>query len=672
MALHDDAELRIKEGYGPNTKVDLVEGSWGKRLVRNLSILARDLTTEAEKKKGDDYTATKDAVLASLKKIYDDELATKVFRANVGHMQGDDHVTSRLHPITGRHIRKMMEQADREMLARYADPEMGGVRLGRDTSGVRAPEATAGWMKKLCPGGEQSDGEVVVDLRQSKLDIVDAKKRDTFGEIAETLFEDAEARLANEPRAFWTLDVGMGKPGSFDVKHPIGLCIDSNAPDMVQIYDGNVRSVAVPRRDFAPWLAAHLHANYEIDRVELHRARLTLDSYFEPGRSGWVRTVTDDSGDVGALIRRNFAKLSTHREDGRLTCPAFDYDVDRGNFQIRTQGREVALRFGNSGQVLSTLVEGGDDQQTSTAVHNLSVLLNQNLPNSLSDLVRRQVRLDIQQRPGVDIPEDRRSECAVIATGTGASKFVTVSRDGDNIRIDVELTQRLIQALLPDLRMLDPRVSWLKGNYSIEIPLETLRTEGGYNQMTTSLVTSEVRMSVLVDEDDNGLDWKTIALHFEDERFVSDRMLGFEKAEEVLYSSAVRDLEVVVQDVPNGMTETGAMNLSRLLSRQTATTLCGAFLRDMTKQEVPPKATEWETNHSLVFQGGRPFVEIEFRHSLPEDLPGVTLFHGGRRPPGEGRLETVVKVRVSLDELNQGVPQHYDFVHSPRLEWTPR
>ena len=89
MSQLDDAELRVQEGYNGKDVVGLVDGSWGKRLVRNLSRPFR----EAEKSQ--EYNATKTAVLASLIKIYGEELGTKVFRANVGHMQDGVHVSSK-------------------------------------------------------------------------------------------------------------------------------------------------------------------------------------------------------------------------------------------------------------------------------------------------------------------------------------------------------------------------------------------------------------------------------------------------------------------------------------------------------------------------------------------------------------------------------------------------
>jgi hypothetical protein len=673
MAQNDDSEMRTRLSAKNELKATTVDGSFGKRLVRNLSILTRDLTTEAEKEKGKEYGATKEAVHATLKEIYGDELGTKVYRANIGHMQGDQHIVSHLHPITGRHIRKMMEQGDRELLARYADPKTGGVKLDRDmTSGMRAPGATLAWMKSLSPGDGPSDKREGMELRTSRLPIRDVKGRDSFGEIAETVFRDADKQLEKARRAFWTLDVGVGETGKFDrtgkieKKHPIGICIDADDENMVQVYDGNIRSATVSRKDFGAWLAAHVNAHYDMNRVELHRAGLARDSYFWPEGDGWVRKISWQQSGVDEELRKNFQMMNRECSPGKLTCKTFDADVDRDEYRIKFGRRDFVLRAGNSERLLSALVEGGSEAQRRTAVYNLSMLLNQNLGNAPNDLIGSHLRSEIHGWP----------PSVIVQMGT--EKIATLSRINgeeagkDTIRIDVGLTQGLgfVEYRTSNQEYLDPGSSWTVAKYSIVIPLQALWTKGGLDEFTASPLTVEIR-ATLGDEDQLSKP-KLVALQSRDGRFVSARQLGFDRADRVLHESKSLPGQVL-GNRPSGLTESGSRNLSRLVSPQTAKSLCASMYSAITDQVYPNvEQPELRTKLRLKPEDEPTFAEIEYRYSLEEPLPGVVLFHGSERPEGDGRLETVVTVRVPFQELNEGVPLHYDFVHSPRLEWTPQ
>src|SRR6478672_998982 len=312
MSLSGDSELRIQEGYNGKPVVGLVAGSWGKRLVRNLSSPFR----EAEKSQ--EYLDTKKAVLATLVKIYREELGTRVFRANIGRMQDGVHVVSGYHPITGRHIRQMMEQADQELLRKFADPELGGRRLGRDdTSGPRAPESTRNWMNEQYFGEQDREDDVRVELRSSKVEIKDRPRRDTWGEVAKALQEDLRNRTEQgEKRLFWTLDIGLGGDRGFLMKHPIGIHVDVDQPEQVHVYDGNVRMVTVTREEFAAWLAAHMKHEYKVGTVELHRALPMRNSCFEQKDGVWKRERehTFDGKEIGDWLLENIKKMDLEPE----------------------------------------------------------------------------------------------------------------------------------------------------------------------------------------------------------------------------------------------------------------------------------------------------------------------------------------------------------------------
>ena len=681
MARHDDAELRIKEGYRSNTKVDLDEGSWGKRLVRNLSLPFREAT------KGDEYTDTKKAVLASLTDIYGPELAGKVFRANIGHMSLNthfgEHVTSRYHPITGRHIRQMMEQADRELLEKYDRPEIGGVKFGREAGDYGALAATQQWMfEKL---GED-DGATGVDLRASRIEISDRPGRDPFGNVVEALFNDANLlvyRESDEPHFCWTLDVGIGE----GKRHPIGLSID---PDpgrrgMVHVYDGNVRSVSVPREELAAWLRAHVHTEYASDRLELHRSRAALEGYFHRTDGvGWSRDsgrLSVDPKGVDYWLHQNFAKVLKDRVDldgpkNLQVAKSFRSDVFRENYQVFTQGRNFVLRSENSGQVLASLVHGGTDEQDRNAVYNLSILLNQNLGQTGSDLVGTEVKRSILDRPGITVKQEDQNYCVVVPDGNDGAKDVRVSRNyhPDRIRIEFEMIQPLQLIGLPDEKYLDARESWQNMRYSIDISLDDLRSEEGYRAIRTSSLEARVKVSPM--DDDNGKNVSKIAMFRHGQGFISDRAVGLEVIERTLGGSVndePRDLtENELQTLPKTLNAQGRDNLSRLLSQDLVTRIYGRFYRALTDQDLPVgQLGAGQTTFSTgIDREGEAVLDIQFRHPLPDGLPNTILFYGGERPYG-GQIDTVVTVRIPVKELNEGIPETYDFLHAPRLEWMP-
>ena len=126
-------ELRLKDG-----EIEESEGSLGGRMMRNLKIKLSDDDRTVER---DEYVGAKDHVLMAMIEHYGEDIGTRAFRAGVGHLTSDGrYETSLDHPISGRHIEKMLEVAEKEFGPRVMSEWMDKY-LGREgQSGARQIE----------------------------------------------------------------------------------------------------------------------------------------------------------------------------------------------------------------------------------------------------------------------------------------------------------------------------------------------------------------------------------------------------------------------------------------------------------------------------------------------------------------------------------------------------
>ena len=146
-----DDELRVTHEDGQD-ELTARQGNWLNRAIRWITAPLRGADPNGK------FVEAKSVVLDALKREFGEEIGTKVFRANVGHMIDGEHRTSSINPITGRHVQKMVEQGEREILRKYGRPENGGVQFDGEWSmpdggpipGVPEP-ATRDWMlRKSC------------------------------------------------------------------------------------------------------------------------------------------------------------------------------------------------------------------------------------------------------------------------------------------------------------------------------------------------------------------------------------------------------------------------------------------------------------------------------------------------------------------------------------------
>lgn len=155
-ALRTDHELRATGGDG-NRGIELREGSWGGRAVRNLKIrLGEDRSTKQAGNR-----EVKQAVWKALSAAYGPEIAKRAFVAGAGHLdQFRDVKSSSNHPLSGRHIEKMLEAAEREAAKGFVQELKDRLGTPNDAGGVSRPQRYDG----------QRDGEALRALLRDHVD----------------------------------------------------------------------------------------------------------------------------------------------------------------------------------------------------------------------------------------------------------------------------------------------------------------------------------------------------------------------------------------------------------------------------------------------------------------------------------------------------------------------
>jgi hypothetical protein len=78
---------------------------------------ARPTRQDAGSRAQDQYEDAANAVYNSLVKTYGHDIAFKAFKAGIGHQTNGQWDHSWNHPITGRHIQKMLSTAQKELKA---------------------------------------------------------------------------------------------------------------------------------------------------------------------------------------------------------------------------------------------------------------------------------------------------------------------------------------------------------------------------------------------------------------------------------------------------------------------------------------------------------------------------------------------------------------------------
>ena len=286
-----NTELRLKDG-----KVTESEGSLGGRLARNLNI---KFSGDDRSTKQKEYIGAKDQVLMAMIEHYGEEIGTKAFRAGVGHLTGDGaYETSRDHPISGRHIEKMLEVAEKE----FGPSTMGkwmDRHLGRDGEGTRQVEM----------------GEKVTSVYGG----INKNERPPgrFSELADMFTRHARWKLnlyaKEEQHYFAVVKVGESGTGA-----SIGLHLSSGDMDHVDVllWDGHSEKVPVDRLHEALQNGFNLYDPSKLGTIGLYEVKDKGIVHDEVSLKdiSLDRTTEADGDERG--VRNDFEDLAFNRSGG--------------------------------------------------------------------------------------------------------------------------------------------------------------------------------------------------------------------------------------------------------------------------------------------------------------------------------------------------------------------
>jgi hypothetical protein len=720
-------ELRVTQGEGDGGQLDTRRGNWLGRAIRSITgFLGWSERTER-------FTEAKKSVLEALKKEYGEEIGQKVFRSNIGHMMGETHVSSVYHPITGRHIQKMLEQGDLEILEKYAKPEHGGAVYGKQWStpqggpipGVPEP-ATRDWMLRKSVGldGPTQDDPPNLDplkrfdRRDVNLHVSEVEIRGNVGQtyyekVAQSLFDDYETRLeGHDGRGLsWTFDLKLDEGAPLHSTHTIGVRIDPEEPGIVNVFDVNHYEVKIPREEFGAWLRAHINHNYDGTDLHIYRAEETMkDSQFTKVDGKWKAQfeLEVDPRQLELSLKKNMEKQTPATLRETSVSSSFRNDLDRMSIEIHSPNRPYGLTVDNFLEGMRDLVGDGTTQEEQNALLNLSILLSQNLGNTLFDPVTRGIteQMDVEMMtPG----------------GSNLRVVVTKSEDVDPvIGIQVEVLRgchAIGGAMVENSTDLLAPGSHTHTSYRLEVPLSSLgQPEGWRDVRVVGEVPTRVDLEAFVGVAPEEVPQPHgISLYSEENRLVSDSTISREDVNTLFGSCGLNKDMTTVENLTlnkefvetfeseglghirlgypggdhdafqsigdmtthlHGLNQQGRLNLSHLLAPSTAMDLYRSMMRKALRDEEfdveQDNHPDWRATITPSNDGQT--LDIEYRLEIPKDMlenaPGVALYYGSPRQE-PGHFETIVKIRVPVEQLNERIPESYDLMHPGRLEWRP-
>lgn len=275
LAQNTNTEMRLVQGGGDVApEIETREGTWHGRLMRQIK--AKEPSIDRSDKQIE-YGGFHQSVRESLKEIYGEAIAEKAFRA--GGLGSEDQRgnwrTDADFPLTGRHIAKMLETAEREVVR---------------NAGI------AGWIGTI---NQQPEGEAPNVLLGAKVSVPHGHigLDEAIDHLAADLGEDVErwqGEGARERHGFWILDLGLQGGG----RERIGIHVDRNDPNLLHIR-GTDGDYNVNKSDLAAWFRAYApeHLPAKLTQTALHRAELdTASRVVEQGRAilrGPMRDVID-------------------------------------------------------------------------------------------------------------------------------------------------------------------------------------------------------------------------------------------------------------------------------------------------------------------------------------------------------------------------------------------
>ena len=556
-----------------------------------------------------------------------------------------------------------------------------------------------------------------MDLRVSEVPFFRREGLTYWEGLAQALFDDFDKRVDSpdsERGLFWTLDLRLDQGAPLPSTHSMGVRINPEEPGVVNVFDVNHCEVKVPREEFSAWLGAHIAANYpDVGGVRLFRAEETMkDRHFAKVDGTWKAQFDFnlDGESLGDILKKNIGHSKPDISEGvmvreAMVSPSFSKDLERMSIEIISPARTYGLTTDNYREGFSTLLGNGTETEDQHAIYNLSLLLCQNLGNAPYDLVGP----EIAQRMGV----------GMMMPGGGGMRIVVTKNEGDDepvIGIKVEMV-RGCYALNGEIinyssDLLAPS-SQTNTSYRLEIPLSSLREENGWEDVrVVGEVPTKVDLEAFVGvapESPNAP--RGISFYTEENRLVSERLTSNTRLNELLRTSGddkpttpvdgmtlneefVQCVEMDHSHIRRGqldgdhdafsgstdianfaaLGEQGRLNLSHLLAPSTGM----GIYRDMMQVALddpnftvdPESPPHWRVTTTLSEDGQT--LDIEYRFEIPEgtleNAPGVALYYGSPRQE-PGHFETIVKIRVPVETLNERLPENYDVMIPGRIEW---
>jgi uncharacterized protein YacL (UPF0231 family) len=293
-----DVELRM-DTHAQSIKPQ--SGSLGGRIARAFKIINHE-NREAKRKQ---YREAKEDVQRALIEMYGPEVGKKAFRAKIGHMRGDRHVSSSDHRITGRHIQKMIKKAESLIQRDVQQVRKTGLHSKHDVQVTG--RGIAAWMQDWNPRSRgqmleerinsvftepdltYSIDETNVNLRAYPVsqhglvrrggrEVEHEDRREAALGVGRDLLRDAKGYFQANPEkldGFWTLRLMLPRSVHGSNEHSIGIRMvsgDQEGRDMVHVFDANSREIKIPNDEFGGWLATHLRENYgEVVSINLYR-----------------------------------------------------------------------------------------------------------------------------------------------------------------------------------------------------------------------------------------------------------------------------------------------------------------------------------------------------------------------------------------------------------------
>jgi hypothetical protein len=211
------------------------EGSWGGRLARNIKIA----TGEARGAKQASYRQAKEHVLESLINLYGKEIGHKAFRAGVGRARADGGwETSANHPLTGRHVKRMLDAAESLRNAAFA-----------------------GWLaEKQGHAGEKTP---LIERQRSLV-----ASRDGVPDFEQVAQGIREAIGEGRDAGLWLVTLSQADGG----KQELGVHYDPQHPERVELRDADGQPHLVPLGNLGAWLQQA--GGDGVSRTSLHEVKV--------------------------------------------------------------------------------------------------------------------------------------------------------------------------------------------------------------------------------------------------------------------------------------------------------------------------------------------------------------------------------------------------------------